>query len=270
MSAKRMNVLERLESAIGGIVEAPFRMFRYKLQPAELAHKLENAMDRNLTILHRQRIAPNIYDVWLSPRDFQQFHQYERTLLTTLQSGLIDTARNRGYKLTTRPLVLLHEDASQSPGQVRIEAHLAEIQPGAGNLEELDEGLDVTRSLNPDERQQLAAEIAQAQVQAQLPPQAIPPAWLTLRGPNARNQSRRIEQTIIRIGRHSDNDIIVNDRNVSRYHAQIRLEHGQFVLYDLDSMNGIGINGVLTPGPVVLHDGDTIALGHHDLVFQRR
>lgn len=268
MSARRMNILERLESAIGTVVESPFRLFGYKLRPAELAHKLENAMDRNLTVLYRQRIAPNLYDVWLSPRDYQDFRQYQ-TLLPELQTGLKNTARNRGYKLTTNPVVQLHEDTRLNPGHVHVEARLAEVQPGA-SLDELEEAMDATRSLNPDERQQLSAQIAQAQTQAQLPPQDIPPAWLTVRQGSGRGQTRQLDRYLIAIGRHSDNDIIVNDKRVSRFHAQIRYEHGQFVLYDLGSMNGIGINGVLTHGPVILHNGDTIALGHHDLIFQRR
>jgi hypothetical protein len=270
MNARRKrNVMERIESAIGGMVEAPFRVFRSRLHPAVISHKLENAMDRNLMILHRQRIAPNVYDVFLSPRDYQQFQQFQQTLVKDWQDGLIETARNRSYKLTTRPVVLLHETASAPVGQVRVQAHLAEAQPGGGGLEELDEGLDVTRSLNPDERVQLAEQIAQAQAQAKAPPQAIPPAWLTLRQANGGGQSYRMERPIIHIGRHSDNDVVVNDKRVSRYHAQIRFERGQFVLYDLASLNGIGINGVLTHGPVALQDGDQVAVGNHNFVFQR-
>lgn len=269
MSAKRTSVFERLESVIGTMVESPFRLFRYKLQPAELAHKLENAMDRNLTVLHRQRIAPNVYDVYVGSRDLRDFRQYERTLIQTLQNGLIDTARNRGYKLTTRPVVVLREDASLSQGHVRIDAHLAEVQPGPSPAEALDEGIDATRSLNSEERRQLSEQIVQAE-QTKESPQAIPPAWLTVRQGNSRGEPYRIDRYLTSIGRHSDNDVIVNDKQVSRFHAQIRYERGQFVLYDLGSMNGLAVNGALTQGPVVLRDGDTIALGHHDLVFQRR
>ena len=44
---------------------------------------------------------------------------------------------------------------------------------------------------------------------------------------------------IIRIGKASDNDFVVNDPHVSRYHAKlIREEGGCWLLEDLGSTNG--------------------------------
>jgi pSer/pThr/pTyr-binding forkhead associated (FHA) protein len=41
-------------------------------------------------------------------------------------------------------------------------------------------------------------------------------------------------------------------------------------MYDLGSLNGIGINGRMTRGPVVLQNGDTVGVGNHDFIFQRK
>ena len=50
---------------------------------------------------------------------------------------------------------------------------------------------------------------------------------------------------IIRIGKASDNDFVVNDPHVSRYHAKlIREEGGCWLLEDLGSTNGTFVNGV--------------------------
>ena len=44
---------------------------------------------------------------------------------------------------------------------------------------------------------------------------------------------------IIRIGKASDNDFVVNDPHVSRYHAKlVREEGGYWLLEDLGSTNG--------------------------------
>jgi pSer/pThr/pTyr-binding forkhead associated (FHA) protein len=43
----------------------------------------------------------------------------------------------------------------------------------------------------------------------------------------------------MRIGRHSDQDIKLDDRKVSRHHAQIVNINGQYFIQDLNSTNGI-------------------------------
>ena len=60
------------------------------------------------------------------------------------------------------------------------------------------------------------------------------------------------------IGRWSDNDITIDDRWVSRHHAQIRREDEQYVLRDLKSKNGTFVNGQRIAGSTVMSDGDQI------------
>lgn len=60
------------------------------------------------------------------------------------------------------------------------------------------------------------------------------------------------------IGRWEDNDIVVDDRWVSRYHARIRREEDHYVIEDLGSKNGTFVNGRRTSEPLVLSDGDQV------------
>lgn len=59
---------------------------------------------------------------------------------------------------------------------------------------------------------------------------------------------------VTRMGRNDGNDLVIQEDSVSREHAAIRYENGEFVLYDLDSANGTFINHkavekqVLKPG----------------------
>lgn len=69
------------------------------------------------------------------------------------------------------------------------------------------------------------------------------------------------------IGRLPDCDIMINDANVSRRHAEIRPQGDGFVLYDLGSTNGSRVNGVAV-SERALRDGDELQFGSTRLVFQ--
>ena len=71
----------------------------------------------------------------------------------------------------------------------------------------------------------------------------------------------------VRIGRSSDNDIILNDGRVSRRHARIVAEGGRYLLTDLNSGNGTFVNDAPITGPTELHPGDRIGIGETVLTF---
>lgn len=63
------------------------------------------------------------------------------------------------------------------------------------------------------------------------------------------------------IGREPDCDIVINDRQVSRIHAQIKVTpNNQIVIADLESKNGTFINGEMIETPTILNDGDEIKI----------
>jgi hypothetical protein len=264
-----MGLMSRIEAAMQGAVEGTFgRVFRTRVQPVELQRKLERAMEANLTLGVDRRVAPNLYDLHLSPRDYAHFEPNARWLVQSLSNGLIAVARDRGYTLTTRPLVRLHEDKALVTGQTRVETQLLDVEALArvGGLTEPG-AIEETRAISASEGAALQQEIAEAQ--ARVDTASIPPAWLTLVRPT-RGQPMRLERAVIHIGRNTSNEIVVNDKRVSRFHAEIRCEHGQFVLYDLGSTNGVKVNGAATRRPVPLRNNDVITVGSHEFVFQRR
>ena len=63
------------------------------------------------------------------------------------------------------------------------------------------------------------------------------------------------------IGRDDDCDIVIPDRQVSRFHAEVTLnENGDFMLSDLKSKNGTTLNGELLLEKEKLKEGDEIKI----------
>jgi hypothetical protein len=75
-----------------------------------------------------------------------------------------------------------------------------------------------------------------------------------------------IDQMVINIGRRLDNQIVIDDPRVSRYHAQIRFVRDKFVIFDLNSTGGTYVNGQRT-SQSVLYPGDVISLAGMPIIF---
>ncbi len=68
------------------------------------------------------------------------------------------------------------------------------------------------------------------------------------------------------LGRHLGNDIVFNEDFLSRYHAEIVLEDGKYVLYDKNSTSGTHVNGKKIER-CVLNSGDLISLANINIMF---
>ena len=63
------------------------------------------------------------------------------------------------------------------------------------------------------------------------------------------------------LGRAKDCDIVLPERQVSRYHARVERDANGYVVRDLGSRNGTAVNGEAVRGmPYRLRDGDEISL----------
>ena len=77
-----------------------------------------------------------------------------------------------------------------------------------------------------------------------------------------------LHKKLTRIGRLSDNDIILKDQRVSRYHAELRRrKNGDYLLKDLYSSNGIKVNGKEI-STRILEENDRIKIGKFFLVYR--
>jgi FhaA, N-terminal domain/FHA domain len=252
-----MAVLRVIEQKIEGLFEGVFgRAFRTHVQPVELARKLAKEMDDHRTVSVSRVYVPNEYTLYLSTDDRAQFEPYERSLRGELQQYLSEHARREGYALLSSPSVLMETDADLNVGEFGIATRLAQPEepvelPGVPLPEAAPGATMVYRPTTPPAEPAAEPELAREVV-----------ALI------ANGRRHEIDQRSVVIGRSRECDIQLADANVSRRHAELRQEGATYWIVDLDSTNGIAVNG-RREGRAKLQDGDTIVLGATELRFER-
>jgi Protein of unknown function (DUF3662)/FHA domain len=247
-----LDALERImEEAIEGTVQ---RLFRPKLQPVQLAKAAARRMDEQQVVGPSGPQVPNNYTISLNPRDFEAFARFQVALQRELETYLANFARDHGWRPVSDVRVELVADASVSTGRPRVVARMMDVardpQPPSDEVsEELLERTMRLRRSAPVERPQHAGVAVRASLV------------------NAKGESFRLDRPITSVGRALENDIVIPDARVSRFHAELRREDGSFVLRDLGSTNGTWV-GEDSIDQIRLRDGETISLGGVLLTFR--
>jgi len=249
-----MSVLRSLESKLAGLVEGTFsRAFKSEVRPVEIARKLAREMDEHRVQSLSRTYAPNEYAVWLSPEDRKQFEGYEDELMRELSGYLLEHARRERISLATRPALEFRTDDRLRLGEFGIQARLvrppqrAEEQPSQG-----DHGHTMVYTVSD----RLAEPLRE-------PDHRRGAARLRVGG---RSEDISAEGAVI--GRSRDADVVLEDPNVSRRHAEVRPSGGSWIVRDLGSTNGVKVNGRRIQGPQSLKSGDTIELGTARVTFE--
>lgn len=248
-----MSVLRNLEAKIEGLVEGAFsRAFKSRVEPVEIARKLAKEMEQHKTISVSRVYVPNQYVVFLSPPDREQFEAYETSLAKELSDYLLEHARSEGLALVTRPQVELQTDERLGLGEFGIQARLLRIpDEPAGEPAPVAGGFGHTRVYSPD---------------PDAPPLAVPPGArrALLVGGGRRTV---VSGSRLLVGRSRECDLVLDDPNVSRRHAELRRDDGAWVIADLGSTNGVKVNGRRVQ-QATLMPGDEITLGRARLSFE--
>jgi Protein of unknown function (DUF3662)/Inner membrane component of T3SS, cytoplasmic domain len=251
-------MLRNLEAKLGGLVEGAFgRAFKTNVQPVELAHKLAKEMEDNQMVSVSRVYVPNHYRVFLSPQDREQFTSYEPALRKELSDYLLEHARQEGLALTSRPQVELQTDERLDVGEFGIQAQL--LAPPE----------EEERAGAPEAAAPSAGDFGHTMVySADREARRLEPALdrrQALLVSEGRRSVLRGNRTVI--GRSRDCDVVVSDPNVSRRHAEVRREDDGWAVVDLDSTNGVKVNGRRVDHSP-LRPGDHIRIGVTDLTFE--
>ena len=84
------------------------------------------------------------------------------------------------------------------------------------------------------------------------------PLLVAQEGP-LKGQRWQLDKTIV-MGREPSCDVVVSDRQISRYHARLTPTAEGVILEDLGSKSGTHHNGTSLTAPVVLQDGDLVSV----------
>jgi hypothetical protein len=241
-----LNPLSRFETLAERLVEGTFgRWFAGRLHPLEVALQLARAMeDAQVLNLRGERLAPNIYWVYLNPDDYAALREAQPTLPEDLTQSVVELAAQAELALAQPPIVEIHSAESVPRHQVSVAARYVPL-----------EGVESggTSEMSAQTSAALRAELERA-------PDAAP--FLILDG----RRTVPVTRPIVTMGRSLDNDVIVDDARVSRHHAQLRRRAGRYVVYDLGSSGGTMVNGDRV-SECLLQAGDVISLGGMQIIY---
>lgn len=263
-----MNVLKKIEEKIQDLFEGSFgRAFKSPVQPVELAHKLVKEMEDNKVISVSRVYVPNEYTLYLAPEDGKQFESYEDHLKADLAAYVTESARREGYELLSSPIVLIRTDEDLQIGEFGIATRMvsAPVNGSATEAAVLHEpqadigqtvvyrpggAPDGTMSVSVDDARELG----------------LAKEKITLTTPDGIHE---ITKRVTLIGRGQQADLRLQDPNISRRHAEIRQRGNDYLVVDLESTNGVEVNGKQVKSKV-LQNGDIITLGTMRARFERQ
>jgi Protein of unknown function (DUF3662)/FHA domain len=250
-----MSVLRNLESKLAGLVEGTFsRAFKSEVRPVEIARKLTKEMDEHKVQSLSRVYAPNEYAVWLSTDDRKQFEGYEDELASELAGYLLEHARREKIALVTSPQITFKTDERLRLGEFGIQARL--VRPPAREYDPPSQG-DEGHTMVYSSSQRLQEQLSE-------PDPKRGRAVLHVQGAGSEPVGGRGAV----MGRSRDCDVVLDDPNVSRRHAEVRPSGGGWIVNDLGSTNGIKVNGRRVQGPQSLRPGDVIELGTSRVTFE--
>ncbi len=239
-----MNLLKDLEKKLERIFEGFFiKAFKSNIQPIEIAKKLSQHMNDKKTISLKKIYAPNQFQVYLSPEDFEIYFPFKDALTLELADYLKNHAEKAGYLLLGKIKIGLAPREILSLGEIEIESKIVE--------EKLAISLEDTQTITKKEA--FKEELFHAS------------ALLALLG---KGRIYYLTKPVTTLGRLDSNDIALASPSVSRVHAEIIEKNNKYILKDLESTNGTFVNGKRVREKS-LRDGDTISLGDVKLEFRR-
>jgi hypothetical protein len=238
-----VSALSRFEQLMENMVEGSVaRLFKSRLEPAEIAKRLERAMESQQTISVRRIIVPNIYRAFLNPDDFAVIQPFRGEIEREMATYLRELADERGFSMLEHPRVELAADPAVARRGIQVVAETSSGQP----------------------------DVSSTQVMSSTQHYKVPSkgtgAMLLLDTPQGAH-TIPLESTLLTVGRGLNNDVILEDARVSRHHAELRYKTRRFWVSDLGSTNGTFVNGERVTEQA-LRSGDTISLGGLEMVFR--
>lgn len=226
-------VLQRFERRLEGAVTNAFAwLFRSAVQPVEIVSAIAQQMDNNAQILSRSRVlVHNEFTAELSPADYERLSSYGDTLIAELVQRTDDHVSEQGYTPAGHIAIELSLNETLRTGRVHVTSRTnAAVTPVQG------------QRLTDTAVRKADAVLDVNGLQHPLPPPGVV------------------------IGRGAEADLRVDDPGISRTHARITVDGNDVSVEDLDSTNGVILDGRRISG-AQLQDGSRLQLGNTQIVL---
>jgi hypothetical protein len=124
--------LNQFEQRLERLVEGVFaKTFRSGLKPVELARRLTREMDLHRVVGVSGLIAPNRFEIAISPSDYEQFESYAEALTRELSDAVRAHAREETYAFVGPVHVELNADEGVGVGEFLVASEIVEAPGGA-------------------------------------------------------------------------------------------------------------------------------------------
>jgi hypothetical protein len=183
-----------------------------------------------------QAYAPDQYTLSLNPQDFEELREADPQSQNELSKTLKNALKQTGFLLIRNPHLTLATDPTLARKEVRVIAWHSS------------DPLQFTNEMDDEDIAKLT--------------QPPPGAFFIIEGKRYFSLNRKL----IKIGRRLDNHLILEDRHVSRSHAQLEVVEGRYILADLDSTAGTRVNGRLITRHT-LNPGDVVSIAAVQMIY---
>ena len=270
-----------VESFLERILERPAaRLFHAHPQPVQLERRIERAMTAHRLVRGGRTYVPSRYRIVLHPDDLTALRAASDHLPADLAEAILQRARGQGYWFVARPEVLLVPSTRITQGDLEVDAEPLDpglVSSAAAGLRPV--GLEGPRpprppipgtGVVPDPSPDSLPPLAPVMVAEPDPPaiarEDVVQATIDIQVPGAEARMLAFRGGTLRVGRGTDNDIVLADERVSRHHGRFTSRQGVMVYTDMDSTNGSLVNGsrVREAG---LGVGDSVRVGRATLTI---
>jgi hypothetical protein len=240
-----------VEKSIENIFDGLFsRAFKSGVKPLQLGRKLLQVVDSERDVdAQGRRVVPNSYLVQLSVADREGFADIENTLIHELTAAVREYIRQEGYHVEGKARVALRTNPDLRRGKFEVDCRNVSTDPIS------EPSPQVSPEESPEPQPLLSMVVNNSDT---------PPAVLSL----PTGQRIELHEGHYVLGRHLESDIVLNDSNVSRKHAEFVCAAGEVTVRDLGSTNGTKVNGVGVSGNQLLQHGDVINFGTAQVRFE--
>jgi len=232
----KLDALEFLEKRLAELIEKPLQTFFPGTRADQLlAKRLVQAMSDDLSVDAGGRlVAPVYYEIKLNPVHNDLWTE-RPGLAGMLAEALLLAAHEQKVTFERSPVIGVTFDPDVQIEDIQvITLELGQVE---GTTAENPAGTTDASAIPVD-------------------------AFLIING----DRQVELKDPVLTIGRSPTNQLVLDDPQVSRVHAQLRVIDGAFTIIDLDSTCGTLVNGNAVT-QAALRAGDTIVLGNSTLIY---